>query len=55
MVDQNKEEKINILINNINKYLKSESWNIKDIIKEFNKILPDFNHIDAGKTLEEKM
>jgi len=34
---------------------KRESYNKEDIIKIMNKILPNFNHIETGKSLDQKM
>ena len=42
-------------IKEIETLFKRESYNKKDVIKIMNKILPNFNHIETGKTLDQKM
>ena len=42
-------------IKEIETLFKRESYNKEDIIKIMNKILPNFNHIETGKTLDQKM
>ena len=44
-----------ITINEIETLFKGESYNKEDIIKIMNKILPNFNHIETGKSLDQKM
>ena len=44
-----------ITIKEIETLFKEESYNKKDVIKIMNKILPNFNHIETGKTLDQKM
>ena len=44
-----------LTINEIETLFKSEFYNKKDIIKIMNKILPNFNHIETGKSLDQKM
>jgi FlaA1/EpsC-like NDP-sugar epimerase len=44
-----------VTINEIETLFKRESYNKEDIIKIMNKILPNFNHIETGKTLDQKM
>jgi FlaA1/EpsC-like NDP-sugar epimerase len=46
---------IEITIKEIETLFKRESYNKKDIIKIMNKILPNFNHIETGKSLDQKM
>jgi FlaA1/EpsC-like NDP-sugar epimerase len=46
---------IEITIKEIEVLFKRESYNKEDIIKIMNKILPNFNHIETGKTLDQKM
>ena len=46
---------INLIINEIEDLFKTETYDKVDIIKIMNKILPDFNHIETGKTLDQKM
>jgi len=46
---------IELTINEIEVLFKRESYNKKDVIKIMNKILPNFNHIETGKTLDQKM
>ena len=42
-------------IKEIETLFKKESYNKEDIIKIMNKILPNFNHIETGKSLDQKM
>jgi FlaA1/EpsC-like NDP-sugar epimerase len=42
-------------IQEIETLFKKESYNKEDIIIIMNKILPNFNHIETGKTLDQKM
>ena len=42
-------------IEEIETLFKRESYNKEDIIKIMNKILPNFNHIETGKSLDQKM
>ena len=42
-------------VNEIETLFKRQSYNKEDIIKIMNKILPNFNHIETGKTLDQKM
>ncbi|MDA9241846.1 polysaccharide biosynthesis protein [Flavobacteriaceae bacterium] len=44
-----------VTINEIETLFKRESYNKEDIIKIMNKILPNFNHIETGKSLDQKM
>ena len=44
-----------LTIKEIESLFKRESYNKVDIIKIMNKILPNFNHIETGKTLDQKM
>ena len=44
-----------ITIKEIETLFKRESYNKEDIIKIMNRILPNFNHIETGKTLDQKM
>ena len=44
-----------ITIKEIETLFKRESYNKEDIIKIMNKILPNFNHIETGKSLDQKM
>ena len=46
---------IEVTIQEIETLFKRESYNKEDIIKIMNKILPNFNHIETGKTLDQKM
>jgi len=46
---------IELTIKEIEVLFKRESYNKKDVIKIMNKILPNFNHIETGKTLDQKM
>ena len=39
----------------IESLFKRESYSKEDVIKIMNKILPNFNHIETGKTLDQKM
>jgi len=44
-----------LTINEIETLFKREFYNKEDIIKIMNKILPNFNHIETGKSLDQKM
>ena len=44
-----------LTIKEIKTLFKRESYNKEDIIIIMNKILPNFNHIETGKTLDQKM
>ena len=44
-----------LTIKEIETLFKKESYNKEYIIKIMNKILPNFNHIETGKTLDQKM
>jgi FlaA1/EpsC-like NDP-sugar epimerase len=44
-----------VTINEIETLFNGESYNKEDIIKIMNKILPNFNHIETGKSLDQKM
>ena len=46
---------IEVTIKEIETLFKRESYNKGDIIKIMNKILPNFNHIETGKSLDQKM
>ena len=46
---------IELIIKEIDLLFKSETYSKKDIIQIMNKILPNFNHIETGKGLDEKM
>jgi FlaA1/EpsC-like NDP-sugar epimerase len=43
------------IINEIDLLFKRDNYNKVDVINIMNKILPDFNHIETGKTLDQKM
>jgi len=47
--------KMELTINEIETLFKREFYNKEDIIKIMNKILPNFNHIETGKSLDQKM
>ena len=44
-----------LTINEIETLFKREFYNKEDVIKIMNKILPNFNHIETGKSLDQKM
>ena len=44
-----------ITIKEIENLFKGNSSKKEDIIKIMNKILPNFNHIETGKSLDQKM
>ena len=44
-----------LTIKEIETLFKRKFYNKKDIIKIMNKILPNFNHIETGKSLDQKM
>ena len=43
------------IILEIENLFKRDAYEKKDIIKVMNRLLPDFNHIETGKTLDQKM
>ena len=47
--------KLNFFIREINKIRLSESWSKKELVLLFKNILPDFEHIEKGKNLDQKM
>ncbi|QKF67538.1 UDP-GlcNac (UDP-linked N-acetylglucosamine) inverting 4,6-dehydratase [Arcobacter venerupis] len=49
------DEKLNNFTESINKLKNSRTWDKKDILNEFLKLIPDFEHIEKGKFLDEKM
>ena len=46
---------IDATIKEIENLFKRESYKKEDIIKIMNKILPNFNHIETGKSLDQKI
>ena len=44
-----------VTIKEIESLFKRDSYNKEDIIMIMNKILPNFNHIETGKSLDQKM
>ena len=42
-------------IEEIETLFNGESYNKEDIIMIMNKLLPNFNHIETGKSLDQKM
>ena len=46
---------VELIIHEIENLFKRDSYEKEDIIKVMNKLLPDFNHIETGKTLDQKM
>ena len=46
---------VDLIIQEIEILFKTDSYEKEDIIKVMNKLLPDFNHIETGKTLDQKM
>ena len=46
---------VDLIIEEIENIFKRDSYEKEDIIKVMNKLLPDFNHIETGKTLDQKM
>ena len=46
---------VDSIILEIENLFKRESYEKEDIIKVMNRLLPDFNHIETGKTLDQKM
>jgi FlaA1/EpsC-like NDP-sugar epimerase len=49
------DEKLNNFTESINNLKNSRIWEKKDILNEFLKLIPDFEHIEKGKFLDEKM
>ena len=46
---------VDLIIQEIENLFKRDNYEKEDIIKVMNKLLPDFNHIETGKTLDQKM
>ena len=46
---------VDLIIQEIESLFKRDSYEKEDIIIVMNKLLPDFNHIETGKTLDQKM
>ena len=46
---------VDLIIQEIENLFKRDSYEKEDIIKVMNKLLPDFNHIETGKALDQKM
>ena len=46
---------VDLIIKEIENLFKRDSYEKEDIIKVMNKLLPDFNHIETGKSLDQKM
>lgn len=51
----NFENKLNIFIKDIDLIKKEKNWKKDELVDIFNKILPNFNHIETGKNLDQKM
>ena len=49
------ESNLNDFKNAINQIKESDNWDKRLIVKEFLKILPNFDYADKGKYLNEKM
>ena len=48
-------DKINRLINSLNSVFSNQNNTKSDIVKLINKLIPEFKHIETGKSLDEKM
>ncbi len=46
---------VEFIINEIESLFKRENYNKDDVIETMNKILPNFSHIETGKSLDQKM
>mgnify|MGYP006093832549 FL=1 len=46
---------VDLIIQEIENLFKRDNYEKEDIIKVMNRLLPDFNHIETGKTLDQKM
>ena len=46
---------LDLIIQEIENIFKRDNYEKEDIIKVMNRLLPDFNHIETGKTLDQKM
>jgi FlaA1/EpsC-like NDP-sugar epimerase len=53
--DVNNEDELNLFTQGINQLKSKKSWAKEDIIHQFHKILPNFNHLEKGKYLDHKM
>ena len=49
------EEKLELFENEILEIKKSNNWDKKQVIELFNKMIPNFNHMETGKFLDSKM
>ena len=54
-LDSNNEDLLNIFSNEIEKLKIKKSWTKIDIVNSFRNILPNFNHKETGKNLDQKM
>ena len=51
----NNKDKINRLINSLNSVFSNQNNTKSDIVKLINKLIPEFKHIETGKSLDDKM
>ena len=49
------DELLDYFSDNIIKYKNEMNWTKQDVVRLFNKLLPDFNHVELGKYLDAKM
>lgn len=52
---ENNDDLISLFENSISKMKAAISWSKKEIIDLFNRMLPEFNHMETGKYLDSKM
>jgi FlaA1/EpsC-like NDP-sugar epimerase len=49
------EDKLNYFNDTINNLLEKEEWTKKELVDLFNYMIPNFNHLETGKYLDQKM
>ena len=49
------ERLLNLFEERINLILEKKKWEKEDLICLFKEVLPDFNHLETGKNLDQKM
>ena len=49
------DKKLDLFENGVNKLIKNKNWSKNEILNLFKDILPNFNHLETGKYLDQKM
>jgi hypothetical protein len=49
------EERLNYFTSAIENLLEKQEWNKKELVELFNYMIPNFNHLETGKYLDQKM